>query len=201
METKTNTVWSFKFKSHWLCGFYLWQNKFINITFADWLNKKYLSTLVNTDSPPRWSVQQVGANACPSCDSYQGPFALGDNDTEFSCFRNGVVWLSMLLFTRDDKKKWPKTSLSSSVNGSLHGKIPPLPPEKEIVSSKLSVCWDRRLFRCTLCEQAFSCCYQLLSAHHTSDQISFWYHPVIISQARQAVIISNACASFWTIAE
>ena len=126
METKTQCN-LFKFKSH--CNFFLWQNKCINVTLADWLNKAYLSTLVTTDSPPWWSVQQLGANACPSCDSYQGPFALGVNDAEFLCHQKWVAWLLMLLFKKEKVIKtrmycslqWPSDGGSAQGRGCLPG--------------------------------------------------------------------------------
>ena len=39
----------------------------------------------------------------------KGPFAFGDNDTEFLCCQKGVPLWPVFLFTHVDKKKWQKT--------------------------------------------------------------------------------------------
>ena len=40
------------------------------------------------------------------CNFYaKGPFAFGENDTDFLCPQKWVAWLSMLLFTHGDEIK------------------------------------------------------------------------------------------------
>ena len=53
----------------------------------------------------------------------QGPFALGDNDTEFSYCQKWVAWLRMFLLIHDHKKMWQITYRCRQVRMNPHGMI------------------------------------------------------------------------------